>query len=175
MPILWASAAFLGAVAFHALLLRLPFKGDSVTKFVLAGGTIGIFLGLVIFFKAPTLSGLAALVIYAFAAELYVFLFTLVGSSVSARILLTLRQRSRSADEIDAVFDTTGMVEGRIARLKAVGLLDSETGAITPRGRLLAGVFRAFKHFFRHPPPPEPTIKPAPGRSAAVSVAVRMS
>jgi hypothetical protein len=161
MPILWASLAFLGAVTLHALLLRVPLKGDSVTKFALAGGTIGIFLGLLILLATPTLPGLAALVVYAFAAELYVFLFTLVGSSVSARILLTLRAGPRTAGELDAVYATAGMVEGRIARLKAVGLLDPETGAITPRGALLARLFRALKHFFRHTLTPETSLRPS--------------
>jgi hypothetical protein len=151
MAILWAVAAFLVAVALHAVLLRLPLKGDSVMKFALAGGAVGVALGLVILFQAPTSTGLAALVLYAFAGELYTFLFTLVGSSVSARILLTLRERPRTATEIDAAYETAGMVKMRIGRLKSVGLIDPATGAITARGRLLARLFRELKRFFRQP------------------------
>jgi hypothetical protein len=151
MAILWAVAAFLTAVGVQALWLRLPLKGDAVTKFALTGGAIGVVLGLLILVQAPTMMGLAALVLYAFACELYVFLFTLVGSSVSARILLTLREGPRTAAEIDAVYQTAGMVEGRIDRLKRVGLIDPATGAITARGQLLARLFRQLKWFFRQP------------------------
>jgi len=152
MPILWAVAAFLIAVAAHALLVRLPVKGDSVTKFALTGGVTGVALGLLVLLQAPTLLGLAALVAYAFACELYTFLFTLVGSSVSVRILLTLRDGPRTAAEIDALYETAGMVEGRIERLRQVGLLDPATGEISARGRLLVRLFRALRHFFRHAP-----------------------
>lgn len=158
MPILWAVAAFLAAVAVHALLLRLPVKGDAVTKFALAGGAIGVALGLVVLIQAPTLTGLAALVLYAFAGELYTFLFTLVGSSVSARILLTLRAGPRTAAEIDAAYETAGMVQGRIDRMKCVGLLDPASGAVTARGRLLVRLFRALRQFFRQPVTPEPAF-----------------
>jgi hypothetical protein len=152
MAILWAGAAFLMAVAVHAIIVRLPVKGDSVTKFVLAGGALAIVLGLLILLQAPTLAGLAALVAYAFACELYVFLFTLVGFSVSARILLTLRDGPRTAREIDAVYETASMVAGRIERLQRVGLIDPATGTVSARGRLLVRLFRALRHFFRHAP-----------------------
>ena len=101
MELLWGLVAFLTAVGCHAALLRLPLRGDSVTKFALAGGLVGLVLGLVVLALSPTLAGLAGLVLYAFVCEVYTFLFTLVGSSVSVQILLTLRGGPATAAELD--------------------------------------------------------------------------
>jgi hypothetical protein len=150
MELLWGVVAFLAVVACHATLLRLPVRGDSVTKFALAGGLVGLVLGMLVLAQSPTLVGLAGLVLYAFACEVYTFLFTLVGSSVSVQILLTLRGGPASATQIDAAYATAGMVEGRIAKLQAIGLLDPATGKATERGRLVVRVFLALRRFFRH-------------------------
>jgi hypothetical protein len=150
MELLWGVVAFLMAVACHATLLRLPVRGDSVTKFALAGGLIGLIFGLLVLALSPTLAGLAGLVLYGFACELYTFLFTLVGSSVSVQILLTLRSGPATAAQIDAAYQTTGMVEGRIAKLQSVGLLNPATSNVTERGLLLVRVFLALRRFFRH-------------------------
>jgi len=150
MEILWGIGAFLTAVALHAALLRLPLRGDSVSRFVLAGGLVGLALGWLVLFVAPTLAGLAGLVLYLFACELYTFLFTLVGTSVSVRILLTLHDGPATADQIDAAYATATMVEGRIAKLRTIGLLDPATGTVTERGRLLVRILLALRRFFRH-------------------------
>lgn len=156
MDILWAMTYFTAAAAVHAIFVRLPLKGDSVSKFVLVGGAFGVGLALhvLISFASPLL-GIAALVGYAFACELYLFLFTLVGTSVSVRILLTLRDRAMTPDEIHALYANDNMVNGRIARLRSVGLLKPDD-CPSPRGRRLVAAFLALKRFFGHPLPALP-------------------
>jgi hypothetical protein len=153
MEMLWPVAYFLGAVAGHALLTRLPLAGNSVSKFLLGGGLLGMGLC----YHAWSLFGwqlaaAALLVSYAFMCELYLFLFTMISSSVSVKLLLTLRERDLAKPEIDKLYDAAGMVERRLERLLAVGLLEGDRTAyrVTGRGRKMVNTFRALKHFFRH-------------------------
>jgi hypothetical protein len=156
MALVWALVYFGGAVAAHAALTRLP-RGNPITRFLLAGGAGGLILGChLLLTDGVGLGFFAALVVYAFASELYLFLFTMVGSSISARLLLLLRQRSLSNEEIRALYEPHGMVERRLERLVVARLLRREAGrcAVTERGRRLARLFRAVKRFFRHPGEP---------------------
>lgn len=152
MELFEALLTFAGAVAVHALLARLP-GGNPITKFLLAGGTCGLALAAhLLLTGGPLLAVASAVAIYAFACELYLFLFTMVASSISARLLLILRQRPLKTAEIQDLYEPRGMVERRLERLVAAGLLHRETGGyrVTERGRRLASRFLAVKGFF-HP------------------------
>jgi len=164
MEILWAIPYFAAAVLIHALVVRVPIRGDSVRKFVAVGGLIAVLLGLHALVGFVSLrAGIAALVAYAFACELYLFLFTLAGSSVSVRLLRLLNDGPRRRTEMEAVLAPPKMVEERIARMKAVGLIEAN-GAVSPRGRRLVARFLAWKRFFRHPLPAEITATAEPAR-----------
>ncbi|HKE97227.1 MAG TPA: hypothetical protein VKB34_23150, partial [Povalibacter sp.] len=84
----------------------------------------GLVLALPLFERyGPDVRTWAALSVYALGAELYVFLFTMIGSSITARLLITLRTRDMTPGEIDAAFPTSGMVEGRIQNLLRNGFI----------------------------------------------------
>jgi hypothetical protein len=153
MELFWAVPYFGGAVAVHALLTRLPW-GNPIVKFLLGGGAGGLGLsGHLISLTGLSRATLGGLLVYAFACELYLFLFTLVASSVSARLLLLLRERELGVPEIQALYQPTGMVARRINRLIAAGLLvrAGDGYRVTARGRRVAATFQAGKRFFRHP------------------------
>jgi hypothetical protein len=156
MALVWALVYFGGTVAAHGLAARLP-RGNPVVKFLLAGGAGGLALGChLLLVDGPFLAFFSSLLAYAFACELYLFLFTMVGSSVCARLLLLLRERDRSTAEIKELYEPRGMVERRMDRLVTAGLLRREGSRcrVTSRGQRLAGLFMAVKQFFRHPQDP---------------------
>jgi hypothetical protein len=170
MAILWALPCFLAAVVLHAVVVRLSLRGDAVTKFVAAGGVAGVgLLALLLLLDAPALIAVAAVVAFAFTCELYIFLFTLVGQSVSVRILLELRAGELRREEIDALYDPRDMVQGRIARMRATGLLEPGGFRVTPRGQRLVRIFLGLKRFFGHPlpVPMAPAAKSRPSRQVS--------
>jgi hypothetical protein len=104
----------------------------------------------------PDLRAWAALCVYALAAELYVFLFTMIGSSITARLLIILRKRDMQLYEIDSAFPTSGMVDDRMRNLLANGFIRAEgasTYTLAPKGRLLVMGFRPLRSFFRRRQP----------------------
>jgi hypothetical protein len=163
MEFLWAIPYFLGAVAAHALSARVP-RGNPIVKFVAVGGLGGLGLaGHLVLWTGVSLTAFAGVLAYAFACELYLFLFTLVASSVSVRLLLLLREGDLSAAQIQALYEPSGMVARRIDRLLAADLVTKEGTAyrVTPRGRRLVRLFLTAKGFFRHPQEELPTHKAA--------------
>jgi DNA-binding HxlR family transcriptional regulator len=145
---------YLGAaVGAHAVACRLPLSGTSFGKFLGVGGALGLGLAghLAAVYGAPVES-LAALLVYAFVCELYIFMFTLVISSVSASILVTLDGSSLTEEEIGERLGGEAMLSLRIERLRAAGLLEATvTGyRVTDKGRRLLGAWRSLRRFFRH-------------------------
>lgn len=145
----------LGAFALAALLLalavRLPGFGRPVTLFVFIGGFIGLlfaWLGLRFYGLDPIVG--SSLLVYAFACELYIFLFTLASSSVSVRVLAELAKKPLHPDSIAAYYQTDAMVERRLAQLRTSGLIKNGSGtvALTPRGRLLVWAFKRLRAIF---------------------------
>ena len=137
----------------HSVATRIPW-GNPIGKFLLVGGGAGLALGAhLVVLGGDSLALLAALLTYAFLCELYLFLFTMVASSISARLLLLLRQRDLTADEIKSLYDPAGMVDCRLERLLVAGLLKQEACSyrVSGRGRRLAALFLALKRFFGHP------------------------
>ena len=98
MPILLAALYFVAAVALHAIWCRLSTRLSVVVKFVLVGGATGLVLiGHLIGIGGLSTGTLAGALVYALACELYIFLFTLILSSVSAIWLRRLEPPHRAA------------------------------------------------------------------------------
>src|SRR2546426_11440128 len=137
MWMMWAVGYFVMAVAAHGCIPRLVWWKDPVSNFLLVGSLLGLMLighmSVVYGFALPTFASIA---FYAFACELYMFLFTLVMSSVSAKLLMTLRHTFVSDTDMDEMYSTDGMVERRLERLLGVRLLNRDGGQwkLSPKG-----------------------------------------
>jgi predicted transcriptional regulator len=81
-----------------------------------------------------------------------VFLFTMIGSSITARLLIILRKRDMQLDEINAAFPTSGMVDDRMRNLLSNGFIRAEANSsyvLTRKGWILVMGFRPLRSFFR--------------------------
>jgi hypothetical protein len=156
---MWALAslaAFVGAVAGHASIRRALPRIGSLSGFVLVGCFLGA--GLAVFlvhesrFTLETGAGLAS---YAFACELYIFLFGSVSSSISASILHQLRSSRLSSGDIEDRFGGTAMVQRRLANLVSAGVLETTAEGYrhTVVGTRLLRAYRGFRSFFRRTGP----------------------
>jgi hypothetical protein len=157
LALLGALIVFAAAVAAHAVSCRVPASLNIVFRFVVVGGVFGL---LWVWWLADRF-GLAApqfwcgVLVYGLCCELYVFLFTLAMSSISANLLVSISRQDMTSAEIDKLYDSRAMVSSRIDRLVAVGLFD-ETPAglvLTEKGRRTVRTFGRLRRFFRHPPP----------------------
>jgi hypothetical protein len=156
LPVCGALGVFVGAVIAHAVVCRLPIGLNIVFRFVLVGGVLGLawtwwLYGT--FGLAPQFC--AGVLVYGLCCELYVFLFTLAMSSISANLLVSLSRRAITTAEIEQLYDSRAMVSSRIDRLVAVGLFD-ETPAgleLTAKGARTVRTFGRLRTFFRHPSP----------------------
>src|SRR5262245_15872226 len=96
------AAALALAVAAHAALCRARLAMNSVARFLVAGTVVGLALCVLMLakfgFSVETAAGIAA---YAAACELYIFLFTLVGGSISVSLLIRLLNGPMSANDIE--------------------------------------------------------------------------
>ena len=91
------------------------------------------------------------MLIFVLGCELYIFLFTLAMSSVSANILLRLRQGDLTDRELNAIYDSASMLDLRLSRLlqaQFVTQIDQQFEA-TARGRRLVGFFDLLRRLFR--------------------------
>jgi hypothetical protein len=90
---------------------------------------------------------------YAFACELYVFLFTFAMSSVTANLLAKLSRRDLTDKEIEQLYDSRHMVATRLDRLVTVGMVDEGPSglSLSPEGARTVRTFRRLRGLFRHP------------------------
>ena len=154
MWIIWAVGYFAMAVAAHGCIARLVWWNDSVSKFLLVGSLLGLMLtGHMSAVYGVALPTFATIAFYAFACELYMFFFTMVMSSVSAKLLMTLRDTVVSDAHIAEMYSADGMVDRRLERLLGIGLLNRDGGQwkLSPKGLRLMRAFVALKRFFDHP------------------------
>src|SRR5688572_25456865 len=88
-------AVFIAAVALNACVCRVAPTLNRVTSFLSVGSLMGIGLGLSLLkiygMTAQTFAGIS---LFALACELYIFLFTLTISSISANLLTNLFARN---------------------------------------------------------------------------------
>jgi hypothetical protein len=157
---MWLVGIFLGlviAVAAHAGLCRASMPLNVVTRFLIAGGLVGACLvwWLLERYGATAPQAWAGAVIYAFGCELYVFLFTLAISSVSANLLTHLLRHDMTDQDVERLYDSRQMVAARLDRLVATGLLDESPSGLrlTTDGARLVRTFHRIRSFFRHPLP----------------------
>jgi len=153
MAITLALAAFALAVLLHGLAMRVPMTLDSVRRFLMVGIPLG--LGLTAFSLSrfgPTLPGFAAILLYAMLSELYMFCFTLVLSSVSATMLILLRQGPVQASALASVYEPREMVKLRLDRLIKTGFIERASGrfCMTRKGERLHLIFTRLRKFFGH-------------------------
>jgi hypothetical protein len=155
---MWALAAvvaFAITVAVHAALGRLPnLKLNMVSRFLAPGLPVGLALLIVLTLRAtPPIELIAALLCYALACELYIFTYTMVSSSVTVSLLLRLRHGPADWHQLDADYSDETMVDGRLSKLVANGLIVSTPDGYlpTPRGEALVTSFDRLRRFFRHP------------------------
>lgn len=154
MWLVWTFLFFLGAVAGHALLCRLRMRVDFVAKSILVGAPVGLLHGVVQWLlEGLSLRMMAAVITYGFLFELYIFFFTLVSTSVSVSLLLKLDGGGLSASEIEELYSSRSMVDGRFEKLIRVGFLTEKADSyrVTSKARLVLAAFRTIRFFFKHP------------------------
>lgn len=144
------------AVLAHAGLSRVQLPLNVVLRLLIVGGIIGVGLawGLLENYGIAAPQTWAGLLIYGFCCELYVFLFTLAMSSVSANLLVNLLQRKMTSSDIERLYDSRQMVEARLDRLIGAGLLAETSNRLrpTPKGVRMVRIFSRLRAFFRHLP-----------------------
>jgi hypothetical protein len=150
----WLTSALLALVAAvtgQFLAARFQIGRGLVARFLLVGGTVGcVMVACLARTYGSSIEFWAGMLVYAFACELYIFLGTLVDSSVSVSLLLALRHGSASRAELDRRSSGRAMVASRLERLCESGLLGhSDDGyTVTRRARWLLRLFRALRFFF---------------------------
>ena len=159
MWLVLAVGYFVVAVGLHALVTRVPLGASSVARYVVVGSLTGLALGAhLIWLYGPATPTLTALLLFALACEVYIFLFTLTTSSISSTILLTLRSGGLDEEALDARYSASYMVDARLAKLETNGFLHREGDRfeLTARGKGLVASFQRLRRlFFRHSRPAE--------------------
>jgi hypothetical protein len=152
MWLLLAGLALVLAVLAHAVLSRIQrLPGNMVARFVAPAALVGLgLLAILLMRYGLDLPTLAALLLYGLGCEVYVFLFTMISSSVTVAILLRLESEGLTRREIDLLYNEEQMVAGRIARLVANGFLVATSSgyAVSDRGHVLLHNFTRLRRFF---------------------------
>ena len=146
-----ALLALVAAVGGQFVLARLGLGRSFVARFLIVGCGIGLVLaGDLMKRYGGGVEFWAGVFVFAFACELYLFLVTLVASSVSVSLLRVLRHGSASRAEVDRGCSGRDMVAARLMNLCRSGLLRRpEAGyAVTRHGQWLLILFRALRFFF---------------------------
>lgn len=164
---MWALATILAlvvAISGHAMLSRADrVPGNMVLKFLAPGLAAGA--GLIVWLLSTDLGepieAIAALLAYACCCELYLFLFTMVSSSVTCSLLMRLSHGEVMASDLDALYREEDMVSLRMQKLVNNQLLSrSSVGyVLTARGETLLSVFERLRTVFRHSPEPDVRVR----------------
>jgi len=143
--------AFAIAVISVAITVRISRLTRPVPVFALIGGIIGfLFAGYGLWRHGFDPSVIGGVTVYAFACELYIFLFTLAGNSVSLRLLAELSKGPLRRRDIAAHYQTDAMVERRFVQLKKAGLVSGGPAALslTAEGKLFVWAFKTLRTTF---------------------------
>jgi hypothetical protein len=157
VTILLAVGYVVAAFVLHAVWCRLAARPSVVVKFVLVGGVTGLaLLAHLLSVEGLTHRTLAGLLVFALACELYIFLFTLILTSVSAIWLRRLYRGSIETSTLAEVYSPAWMVESRLTRLVENGfLVPTDDGyRLTEKGRNLINTFTRLRAIFKHEPRP---------------------
>ena len=158
-----ALVAFVVSVILHLCVTRLWPRQNRVFSFLGSGFVVGGLLLLILLKIRSRLDTLEAALIYAFACELYIFLFTFVGSSISAAILIWLKEEGRLPESrTKAAQDDRDFVGGRINKMVDSGIFQKKDDqvSLTAKGRFLLAGYKGLRIFFGHQVAPEETPKP---------------
>jgi hypothetical protein len=152
---MWAVASFtalLAAIVGHAGLRRAAPRLGSVIGFLAMGSLIGAGLAVLLLLRwGWAVETWAVLACYAFACELYIFLFCSISSSISASLLYRLRLGAVCRADMEAHRTGHAMVQRRLSRMVSARLLEPSEGGYRPTasGLRLAQAFRRMRIFFR--------------------------
>jgi len=146
------------AIFLHGIISRLAIfsKYDSVKRFLLVGSLVGLLYSFILYETyGISWNMLSGLLTYAFICELYIFMFTMTISSISATLLINLLlAKTLSQDDIAQLYKSEQMVLNRIERLLAIQLIQEDVAKsliLTNKGENLARIFAKFRSFFGHP------------------------
>jgi len=141
---------FAAAVIGHALWRR-SFPGRTAAFAFIVWSAIGA--GVVASIEAARYdltSALAALLVYGFACELYLFVFTLSSHSVSSRLLAVLGNGPRRTVDLERLCDPEQMVQARKTQMLQTGLLAEAPTEyrVTDKGQRVLAAFERLHQFF---------------------------
>jgi hypothetical protein len=143
--------AFFAATVAHCVFTRLPGPLNSVSRFLVVGGLVGLALiGMLWRLQVPTISAVAGILLYAFLCELYIFMFTFVIGSLSVGILMELLTTGAALRPDPEA--GSEMTRRRLVTLERNGFLANIRGALvlTRKGRTTVFLYRSLRAFFRH-------------------------
>ncbi len=153
MWLVYPSVALAAAIGLNAAAIPLHLIDNAIVRFAVIAAGVGSFLfaGLYVFYGFG-IETVAAIFMYSFGCQLYVFLFTLVLSSVSVNIMLRLKRGTLTERQLNEIYDSATMAELRVNRLLKNNLVAYDSGRIaaTTRGRRLASMFDRFRKLFGH-------------------------
>jgi len=151
----WTALCFSLVVIAHGIAMRLPLRAGTVRRFAVLGALgAGVCSVGSVSLGFEWIELLACIVVYLFSCELYVFCFTLVTSSISATTLILLRDGPISEETLSRRHDPKRMVQQRLDRMLASGLLErwGEGYSLSPRGENLHRAFVWLRRIFGHEP-----------------------
>jgi hypothetical protein len=148
-----ALIAFVASVIAHLCATRVWPRQNHVFSFLISGFVVGVILLVVLLKTRSRLDALEAALIYTFACELYIFLFTFVVTSISVAILVWLKEDGRLPESrMEPAQDVSDFVGGRINRMVESGIFrkKDEQLTLTANGRILLGAYKGLRSFFGH-------------------------
>jgi hypothetical protein len=152
--LLICGAAFGATLIGHALVCRLSLKLNRVGSFVMVASVMALFMvtALARRYEVLSVESLAALLMFAFACELYVFLFTMTISSISANALVRLAHRPMAIEEAMSAYDSSNMVRMRLERLIGGSFIrvvaPGSRLLLSPKGVRLTKAFSGLRRLF---------------------------
>lgn len=149
-----SAAAFAASALAHAVAMRLAGRAGAVAVFVAIGGAVGaVLIGYCAGRYGLTPATLAATLTYAFACELYIFLFTLVGNSVSFGLLTKLAGQPLKAADIAGFYRAEAMIGRRVEQLERGNLITGGPAGLrlTARGERVVRIFSVLHAIFGRP------------------------
>jgi hypothetical protein len=152
-PACFLALAVVSSVAAHAVIRHTVPKFNSVLAAMVVSIPCGLGLAFLVGTKRSWFGPewLGVMLLYGFAMELYVFLFTMVLSSVSVSLLLS---RNTRQDEVASSRELSGrqMFDNRLIALQQSGFIVSANDSymLTPVGVRTVKLVGALRSFFGH-------------------------
>jgi hypothetical protein len=146
-------SGFALAVLLHAVFTRMGGSLTIVLSFLIVSVPITVLIAAVaLWMFAISDQTIAAILVYLALCETYIFLFTLAANGVSVSLMMRLRSRPTTANELMKSYSTRAMVERRIDHLQAGGFLAEAGGQfrLLERGKALVRAFAIARGFFKH-------------------------